>query len=75
MFDEISIHAARNARARDIDRLERRAKDNQRRNAMVNVIWEGLRGALSHAPDLFPDIDSKRLAERCVDELILGGRE
>jgi hypothetical protein len=40
----------------------------------VFVLARGIREAIASAPDLFPAIDSHRLAERVVDELLgLGG--
>lgn len=59
---------------RERSTAELSAKDQQRRDAMVDAIWRGLREGIASAPDLFPDIDARRLAERVIDELILGGR-
>lgn len=68
-------HSAADAdRMRGIAAAERRAKDQQRRDAMVDVMWRALKAGIDVAPDLFPALDAHELAIRLVDDLILGGR-
>jgi hypothetical protein len=74
MWDVERANAFAHARSREITALQQQARKDQRRDAMVDVIWRGLREGIGSAPDLFPNVDTRRLAEQVVD-VLLGGRE